>query len=284
MKKNIIMIMAFIMSNQFLLSADKKIIAVVNNENITKDEIESRMWVNYSNRTLQEMIDETLILQEAKKNGITVDKKVVEERLNNIISNFKDKNEFLKALKTINISENEYKRIIEKQILVNDTVIKLKNINITDEDAKKYFDNNPDQFKRPETVKIRQILVNTKQEADDAYMALQAGANFEKLASLKSIDENLRKSGGDIGYVSKGMLLPEIEKEIFSLKAGEITKPLQVANGFAILKVEEIRPAGNIKFEEVKENLKLALLNQVLNQKKAELINELREKAKVEIK
>jgi parvulin-like peptidyl-prolyl isomerase len=132
-------------------------------------------------------------------------------------------------------------------------------------------------------VKLRQIFVNTKQEADDVHLALSAGADFAKLAALKSSDENLKKNSGDLGYVMKGTLISEIEKEVFSMKLGEFTKPIQTGAGFSILKIEDLKPSEPANFESIKENIKQAMLTQIITQKLPELIGELRQKAKIEI-
>jgi parvulin-like peptidyl-prolyl isomerase len=270
-----------ILSNLCAFSYSEDIVSV-NNYKISRADVEKRMNINYFNKTLQDIIDESLILQEAKKNNIKVEDKEIAERLNSIISNFKNKSDFNKTLSSINLTEKQYKEMLKDQILIEKTVIAIKKIEITDEDVKKFYDSNKEKFNSPQSLKLRQIVVKTKQEADDLYIALVAGANFEKLAEIKSIDENLRKNKGDIGYISKNMLSPEIQKEISPLKQGEFTKPIMIGDLYTILKVEEIRPDRILTLDEVKFNLKDNLLNQLINQKKIELINELRAKSKIE--
>jgi parvulin-like peptidyl-prolyl isomerase len=270
-----------VLSNLCSFSYSEDIVSV-NNYKISRADVEKRMNINYFNKTLQDIIDESLILQEAKKNNIKVEDKEIAERLNSIISNFKNKSDFNKTLSSINLTEKQYKEMLKDQILIEKTVIAIKKIEITDEDVKKFYDSNKEKFNSPQSLKLRQIVVKTKQEADDLYIALVAGANFEKLAEIKSIDENLRKNKGDIGYISKNMLSPEIQKEISPLKQGEFTKPIMIGDLYTILKVEEIRPDRILTFDEVKSNLKDNLLNQLINQKKIELINELRAKSKIE--
>jgi len=270
-----------VLSNLCAFSYSEDIVSV-NNYKISRADVEKRMNANYFNKTLQDIIDESLILQEAKKNNIKVEDKEISERLNSIISNFKNKSDFNKTLSSINLTEKQYKEMLKDQILIEKTVIAIKKIEITDEDVKKFYDSNKEKFSSPQSFKLRQIVVKNKQEADDLYIALVAGANFEKLAEIKSIDENLRKNKGDIGYISKNMLSPEIQKEISPLKQGEFTKPIMIGDLYTILKVEEIRPDRILTFDEVKFNLKDNLLNQLINQKKIELINELRAKSKIE--
>lgn len=264
-------------------ATDKKNIATVNNEKITRSDVEKRLWRLFSDRALQDMIDEKLVLQEAKKLNIKASEKEVETRLNNIIASYASKEEFERNLKTVGLTEKDFKDEIRQQIIIRETVIAIKNVSVTEAEAKAFFERNKESLARPESVKLRQIFVNTKQEADDVHLALSAGADFAKLATLKSSDENLRKNSGDLGYVMKGTLVPEIEKEVFSLKPGEFTKPIQTGAGFSILKVEDLRPSEPANFESIKENIKQAMITQMINQKLPELIAELRQKGKIEI-
>jgi foldase protein PrsA len=176
------------------------------------------------------------------------------------------------------------KELIKRQLLIKGTVIAAKGISFTDADIKAFFDANKEKLGKADSVKLRQIFVGTQAEADDAYLALSAGADFGKLSSLKSIDENLRKKEGDIGTISKGLLLPEIEKAIFALKPGEYTKAMATGNGYSIFKLEASVPGEPAKFTDaLKADLKTALISQAVTQKLPELVAELRKQAKIEV-
>jgi parvulin-like peptidyl-prolyl isomerase len=184
----------------------------------------------------------------------------------------------------MNITEEEYKKMIENTLIANKALEKILNINITDEDLKKYYENNKNQFKIPKALKLRQIYLNTEQEANDVYLALEAGADFKKLAALKSADPVLKEKEGDIGFISKGMLLPELEKEIFLLEVGKYTKPLKTGNGYSIIKVEEIREEKELSFEEIKDKLREVLKSNIISANRRNVIENLKSQAKIEIK
>lgn len=282
--KKIIAIIILMSLNYNLNSESVSVVAKVNDINITRDEIINKMSIFYFQRTLNDLIEEKLLVDYAKKNSIKVESSEVETLFNQIKSRFKDDNEFKKELKRMNIKENEYKKMIENLIIADKAMSKILNINITDEDAKKYYETNKEQFKNPKALKLRQIFVSTEQEANDIYLALEAGADFKKLATLKTQDPLLKEKEGDIGFISKGMLLPDIEKEVFSLEPGKYTKPLKTGNGYSIIKVEEIRQERTISFDEIKDNLKESIKASIINQNRNSVINELKNKAKVEIK
>jgi foldase protein PrsA len=278
--------MLIIALTSLTLNAAQKsdIVAKVDKIEITRQELINKMSVSYFSQTLEELIEEKLLLNWAEKNKIKVDKKEVEDFLKQIKSRFSSEDEFKNELKRMNITEEDYKKMIENTLIANKALEKILNINITDEDLKKYYENNKDQFKIPKELKLRQIYLNTEQEANDVYLALEAGADFKKLASLKSADPVLKEKEGDIGFISKGMLLPELEKEIFLLEVGKYTKPLKTGNGYSIIKVEEIREEKELSFEEIKDRLREVLKSNIISANRRNVIENLKSQVKIEIK
>ncbi len=266
------------------LHAAQRTIAVVNGTKITAEELTKRLWWQHAAQDLTGLVDDTLVLQEARRLGIKPDEKQIDERYAALQANYKDKADFEKNLRSVGWTDKDIKSLIADQLLIRATVIADGKISVTDADIKTFFDNNKDRLGTPEAVKLSQIFVNTKAEADDAYELLSSvGADFAKLSALKSADANLRKNSGGLGYISKGMLQPEIEKAVFALKPGEYTKPMQTGNGWSIFKVDDVRPAKPADFAAIQGELKAALLNQEIARELPLLTAQLRQKAKIEI-
>lgn len=264
--------------------AAEKNVAVVNGKKVSGDELTKKLWWQYSAQGLSELIDEKLLLEEASRLGVKADDKEVDARLAALEAGYTDKAQFEKNLKSVGWSRPDLRDLIKRQLLMRGVIITAKKLAFTDEDAKAFFDKNKERLGSPESVKLSQIFVTGKAEADDAYDLLNSvGADFAKLSSLKSADANLKKNGGALGYVSKGMLIPEIEKEIFALQPGQYTKPLATGNGFSIFRAEERRPGKEADFAAIKDEIKAALLNQAVTQNLPVLAAELRQKAKIEI-
>ncbi|MCX7905224.1 MAG: peptidyl-prolyl cis-trans isomerase [Elusimicrobiales bacterium] len=284
MKKDIITLLityTIIITN---LYSQNQIVAEVNGEKITLKDISSKLLISNFNQTLQELIEEKLLLQEAKKRNINIPSSELKQFIDNIKKRFSSEEEFKKELKRINLTEKEYEQLIKNKLIADKTILTILNINITDEDAQKYYSSNPEQFKIPAALKLRQIFVLTEKEAQDLIFALEAGADFLKLASLKNSDENLKKSSGDLGYITKGMLVPEIEKEVFSTPKGKYTKPLKTGNGYSIIMVEDIREEKIIPFEDVKNIIKNSIINNIINSNRKNVIEDLKKSANIEIK
>ncbi len=282
MKKTILIAAALALCTTGLYAADKTI-AVVNGQKITREELTKKLWWQYGAQALSEAIDEKLLLDEAARLGIKADQKELDARFANLEAGYTDKAQFEKNLASVGWTPAELRDLLRRQMLIRAAVMADARLQVTDADAKAFFDKNKEKLGAPESAKLSQIFVNTKAEADDAYLALSAGADFAKLSALKSTDANLKKNNGSLGQISRGMLLPDIEKEIFALKPGQYTKAIPTGNGFSIFRVEELKPGQEASFEKLKEDIKATLLNQAIAQKLPELAAELRQKAKIEI-
>ena len=263
--------------------AAPRTVATVNGKPITADQLTKRLWWQHAAQGLSEMIDEQLLLDEAAVRKVKADAGEVTARIDALRANYKNAGEFEQNLKSVNWSIEDLKTLLRNQILMRNTIIAAGNIAMTDAEAKDFYDKNTERFFTPESAKLLQIFVNTKAEADTAYEALSAGADFSKLSSLKSADENLKKNGGNLGYISRGMLQPDIEKEIFALKPGQYTKPVATGNGYSLLKMEESKPPQKIAYDAAKENIKTSFVNQAITKEMPKFLAELRAKAKLEI-
>ncbi len=282
MKKAIFCALALALAAGSAAAAD---LAVINGKKVTREELTKKLWWQHAAQGLTELIDEKLLLEEAARLGVKADPKDVEARYSGLAASYPDKAQFEANLRSVGWTPADLRDLLRRQLTIRGTVIASRKLAVTDADAKAFFDANKERLGAPETVRLSQIFVNTKAEADDAYDLLTSvGADFAKLSSLKSADENLRKNSGAIGVISKGMLVPEIEKEVFALKPGQFTKPMATGNGFSLFKAEERREGQPASFDALKEDIKSALLGQAITQALPQLAAELRQKAKIEIK
>lgn len=173
-----------------------------------------------------------------------------------------------------------------KKRLIVETFLKKKvesDSNVSDEELKKFYDQNKDKFKVGEQVKASHILVKTEKEAKDALAALKAGGNFEDLAKKLSVDSSAAK-GGDLGWFGKGNMVPAFEKAVFALKEGQLSDVVKSDFGFHIIKLTGKRAAGIRPFDEVKEQIKAALMPTKQQEIFQKIKDELKKTAKITIK
>jgi peptidyl-prolyl cis-trans isomerase C len=126
---------------------------------------------------------------------------------------------------------------------------------ITEEKVRAAYDAYVASFQPVEEVHARHILVAGEDEAKAIKAELDAGKPFEVLAMEKTTDPSGKQNGGDLGFFSKGMMVPEFETVAFTLEAGAISDPVQSQFGWHIIKLEEKRMSAPPAFEQLAQQL-----------------------------
>jgi parvulin-like peptidyl-prolyl isomerase len=153
---------------------------------------------------------------------------------------------------------------------------------VSDEEAKKYYDKNAARFKQPEGVKLRLISTKDEKKARDILAMLKSGDDFGEIAYNMS-EDSYRVKSGDIGYMHKGRMVPEIEDAAFKLKIGETSDVINAEDTWFIIKLEDKKPEHQMSFEEVRDKLKKDLEKERTQELKDKWIADLRAKAKIEV-
>jgi parvulin-like peptidyl-prolyl isomerase len=242
------------------------------------------------------LIGRAIILQAAREAKIAVDPKDVTTAVDEQRQRRGGAEAFAKALSEAGVTEAEFAQM-EREGMITQKYLETDVYNktgVSDQEVRSYYDAHPDDFKHPEQVKLRMILIMVKEGADkteeDAAKAraeaalkrVTGGEDFAKVAGEVSEDPRSKVQGGEIGWVHKGMLLPELESAVWPLKAGEVSAVLHSKYGYHIFKVDERRPEGTSSLDEVKDGLTRYLRNQKLNDSVRLLIMSRRAKAKIE--
>lgn len=181
----------------------------------------------------------------------------------------------------------EFKEALEsvtKEILTSMAMNKaLGDVTVTEEDAKKYYDENKDAFSVPPTVSARHILVSTEEEANKVREEINNGLSFAD-AAMKYSSCPSKEQGGNLGEFSKGMMVPEFEKASFDAEIGAISEPVKTQFGYHLIVVDS-KNEGSVKsFEEVKNSVVNELLKKAQHKKYEDLLQQLEGKYGVERK
>jgi peptidyl-prolyl cis-trans isomerase C len=163
-----------------------------------------------------------------------------------------------------------------------------RDIVASEEESKKFYDENPDQFTTPESIHARHILVSDDVTSSDRVKSIQAelkkGVSFDVLAVQHSIDPSAVQGGGDLGFFSRGEMVPEFEKAAFALKEpGDISEPVKSAFGWHIIKLEEKQPSSVLGYDEIKPQIVQYLSNEKRAQRYREELEALKKEYKVEL-
>ena len=148
---------------------------------------------------------------------------------------------------------------------------------VTEAEAKKIYDEKIVQLKPEQEMHARHILVATEAEAKEVAERLKKGEDFATVAKEKSKDTGAE--GGDLGFFARGQMLKPFEDAAFALDVGQISEPVQTQFGWHIIKVEEKRDQPLPTFDQVKE----AIIAQLVQQKAQEVVTGLRDAAKIEV-
>ncbi len=241
---------------------NKEIVAKVNDEVITKDELYEALVEQNGEQVLGTLISEKIIDLEAKKHKIEVKDEEIEEKIETMKENFGGEEGLNQAMAYYGFNMND----LEKGMAMNIKIKKLlgPNISISEEEMKEFFENNKEAFGQKEQVKARHILVETEDEAKEVIKKLKAGEDFAKLAKKYSKDESNKDSGGDLGFFGKGEMVKEFEDAAFSLKVNEISEPVKTTYGYHIIEVLDKKEAKEAKYDDNKDKIKEILLEEKL--------------------
>lgn len=166
---------------------------------------------------------------------------------------------FLDAVEKGMDKDKEYIDTVEKQ---KEVILKqyalgkhLNTATVSEEEMRKYYEENLSLFNYPETVKASHILTETEDQGKAAMKRLNSGDSFDDVAKEFSKCPSSSK-GGDLGYFSRGKMVKEFEDAAFSLVKGEVTSgPVKTQFGFHIIKLTDKKDAGTATFEEAKPKI-----------------------------
>ncbi len=282
--------------------ADDTIVARVNGAAITAAELEEAVnrlvpratyhgavseekRSEYREKALDGLLNQELQYQDALARSMKPEKKKVKDRVEEIKNRFKSKKEYKAALEQAGITEDVLKARVEKSILIETAIAKTvtEPSQMTEETLKDYYSKNTSKFKQPESVKLRIISAKDEKKAKEIIAKLKAGEDFSNLAAKMSEDD-YRIMGGDIGYVHKGRIFPELEEAAFhKLKVGEMSGLIKAENTWFIIKLEDKKPEYLMTFDEIKDKLKKELETKRSAELMEKWIADLRKKAEIEV-
>jgi len=290
-----------------------KVVAVVNDEVITQQDVDQLLSVLYAQYSqeykgdellqkmeevkkdiLNQIIEDKLVLSRAKELGIKVTDAEIDERLDYIKKGFPTEKEFYKTLETQGITIANLKDRYTDQIMMKKLVdyeVKSK-ISVLPSETSSYYEKHGDQFIKKAQYRVKNILIKAKDEAgfelariemDNVYNKLKQGEDFDALAKQYSQGPNADK-GGDMGYIEKDQMLEVLDKAIFKLKTGEFSEPVKSEIGYHIFKVEDIKYGKPEGLEEAQKDIQLMLFQDKFKVMVSEWLSNLKKKAYISIK
>ena len=245
-------------------------------------------------RVLESLIESEVLYQQSQKEGIKVDEQAINKQIEMIKKRFPNEKAYKKAIEGMRVSEEEFRDEIRRALAIKQLIeadVRQK-IAVTEEESKKYYDNNLNSFKQPEQVKASQIWIKVTPGTEES-KKIQArkkiemvqkkiiqGEDFGALAKAYSEGPNAQREGA-LGYFNRGQMAKPIEDAAFALKVGEVSGIIETRFGYHLIKVTDKKPARTIPYKQVrpmidqhlkKENQKTEIQTYIENLKKSATI------------
>ncbi len=208
----------------------------------------------------REVITRELLLQEATRLGITTDEAAVSKNIAEFERRYAESPRWKEQRETLTKALSQHYR---EQDLLQQLEARVRKVTPPDQaQLEEYYRSNQDKFTEPEQHRVSLILLGVDpsspkavweaamQEGNELVARLADGADFAELARLHSADITAAE-GGDMGYLHAGMLSPAAEEVIATLRPGEVSAPIRLLEGVAILRLEDRKLAQLRKYEEV---------------------------------
>jgi parvulin-like peptidyl-prolyl isomerase len=200
---------------------------------------------------LNRMVDQKLMVAEAVSRGLDQDPKLTQDL-------------------------DELKKNILLQELYREEI--LNKSKPTDGEVKKFYQ------RLGKEAKASHILVKTEQEAKELSGALKSGADFAQLAGEKSVDHASAMRGGDLGWFGWGRMVEEFQQAAFSLKPGQVSKPVKTAFGYHIIRLDSLREVPLQPFEEMKDRIRQQIAYTKPREQANRYVNKLRDGANIKLR
>jgi len=250
----------------------------------------------FEKQALTQLVSAELLYQAGQKLEVKDLDKNVADKMAQGKAKFTNEQDFLKAMKDMDMEEKDLRDYTRRDLIITNFIEKtiVPKVMVSEEDARKFYDQNPDKFTKPEAVKASHILLGidqkagaeekktAREKAEKLRKELLAGADFEALAKGNSTCPSSQQ-GGDLGYFGQGQMVPAFEKAAFALKKGEISDVVETQFGYHIIKLTDRKAAEKVDFKEARPRIEDYLKNQKVGVAVNDYLTEARKTAKIEM-
>jgi len=249
-----------------------------------------------NNNMLESLISQELVYQAGLKLGVKDLDKQADEALAKEKARFVDDSYFQDFLRKNGMTEKELRDSFRNEIVVKNYIAETidAKIVVSEDESKKFYDQNIDTFTTPEKVRVHHILIpassdmssddkkKAREKAESLRKQLLDGADFAQLARDNSVYPS-SKLGGDLGFISRKEVHPDFAKAAFALKTGELSEVVETPAGFQIIKLRDRSPSVTTSYSDAKPQIEIYLKNKKADAAFQKFLNEARKNAKIEM-
>jgi parvulin-like peptidyl-prolyl isomerase len=248
-----------------------------------KDSLKPDTFFWLKNQVLNNLIQDSLLIQEAKIKNIEVSDEEFQKALNDFRSGYQE-DQFQRTLEIEEINEEEWKTRLKNNLIIKKLIRKVvhSRISVSDEDIRGYFDEHLEEFNKAEQIRALQIMVDTEAQAQDILRKLKNDPGLFSYLARKFSQGLEAVKGGDLGFLDVSQM-PEEFEGIFQLDVNEISKVIQTPYGYHIFQVQEKLPQRKMNFEESKSIINKRLTQEVEDREFSKWFQKLKQEANIEI-
>jgi peptidyl-prolyl cis-trans isomerase SurA len=247
----------------------------INPEILKNDEQLQKALVDITPQVLVSTIDELLLTQLGREKGF----KLTDDQFNKWLTdmrkdnNLEDNARFEAALKQEGVTMSDLRKNVERGFIMNQVQREEfgGKLQITEEEARQYYQANQKEFVEPASVTLREILIEVQTTNQDgkpminvgrddeaaktaaaARARVMAGEDFAKVAAEVSSGSS-KANGGLIGPIAVSEVSQDLQKLIDKMKPGDVTEPIRTARGYQLLKLDTVKTAAVRPFDSVRD-------------------------------
>lgn len=246
-------------------------------------------------KVLDVLISQELLWQAANKDKTIAGDEEINQALKQYQTQFDDEMSFEIKLQEGGYNKTTFQEYLKQQLSAQKWIQKFvsKDVTVSDSEVHEFYLKNEHQFREPEKIHARHILIQVKPQADkldresamkviaDIKQQIDSGADFEALAKAKSQDSSAT-DGGDLGYFERGQMVKSFELAAFELTVGEVSGIVETPFGFHLIQLVERKPPVQYKEKDQAEKIRLYLWQQKYQRAVEEAVTRLKKGASIE--
>lgn len=248
---------------------------------------------------LQQLIRIQMLVGRATPQDRAEGKQLGEKRFQQVVERTGSPENLARQLKSVGITPDQLKERLIEEATAEAVIRREVKVQVTDEDVRKFYEENPAQFEEPERVRVSHILLRTvdavtreplpeevrqakRKQIEELLQRARAGEDFAALARQYSEDPGSKDRGGEYIF-ARGQMVPEFEVAAFRLQPGQVSDIVTTAFGYHILKMSERLPARRVPLDEVKEAIRDHLTTQAIQKVLPDYVRKIRAEENVEV-
>ncbi len=247
--------------------------------------------------TLDQAIENRILLREAQLAGLSVDDDTVEKRLEEYRKLYDTNEAFLRELESAGETMSDLRTRLRKQMLSRTMAIRKMRefedgVVVSESEVAQYYEDHKDDFRHPERVQVSQIFIASPAGSADRAVAKArleqlrdeavSGTEFEELA-IEYSEAPGAEDGGIIGWVQRGDLVKPLEDAAFGLESGQLSEVIETDSGFHLLTIGKKEAAGLATLDEARKEIGPLIRSQIAAERYQKWIDELKKRSRVRV-